>query len=138
MRQAMARGVALGIGLAMTGAVALFAVLQQGRAGEAPAPGTLREEPVALTSAGTVPDTILEAGRRVYDAEGCAACHSIARVGSPRSPLDGVGSRLEEEEVRLWIVDPQAMRPGIRKPAYDDLGADRLQALVAYMMSLTD
>jgi len=138
MREAMARRGALGTGMIVTGAVALFAFLQQGRARDSMAPGVMPDEAMAPAAMESVSDTILAEGRRVYDAEGCAACHSIARVGSPRSPLDGVGSRLQEEDLRLWIVSPQAMRPRIRKPAYDALGEERLQALVSYLMSLRD
>jgi len=133
VRERLARLAAAGTGGIVLLAVALFAGLQQegeaGTAGLSDPVATLQEVP-------TAPDTLVAMGRRLYDREGCAACHSIARVGSPRSPLDGVGSRLTAEELRLWIVDPQAMRPGIRKPAHDDLPADEVQALVAFMASL--
>ena len=79
---------------------------------------------------------VLALGERVYAEQRCAACHSIAGVGSPRSPLDGAGSRLTASEIRLWIVDPQAMRPGIRKPAFDDLPSGEVEALVAFIQSL--
>jgi len=93
----------------------------------------------AQPSAAPLPrtDTLLALGRRVYDEEGCAACHSIAGVGGRRGALDGVGRRLDRETIRLWIVDPQAVRPGIRKPSYPHLSAEHLDALTAYMESLT-
>jgi len=77
----------------------------------------------------------IELGKRVYRQQRCQVCHSIDGVGSRRSPLDGVGSRLTEEQVRLWIVDPKKMDPKVRKRSYD-LAADELEALVAYMLSL--
>ena len=79
---------------------------------------------------------LIALGERVYGEQRCAACHSIAGVGSPRSPLDGVGSRLTASEIRRWIVDPQAMRPGIRKPAFDDVPPEEVEALVAFIQSL--
>jgi len=102
MRQAMARGAALGTGLVVTGAVALFAFLQQrGRGGESTAPGAMSG-------------------------------------GESQEPSGWRGQPAGGRGLCLWIVAPQAMRPGIRKPAYDDLGNERLQALVAYLMYLTD
>lgn len=88
--------------------------------------------------ASQVPDSILAAGREVYEKQSCSVCHSIAGEGSPRSPLDGVGSRLDADEIRLWIVNPQEARPGVRKPAFDDLPDAEVDALVAYLQSLTD
>jgi len=133
MRERLARLAAAGTGGIVLLAVALFAGLQQeGEAGTTP----FRDPAATPQGVQTAPDTLVAMGRRLYDREGCAACHSIARVGSPRSPLDGVGSRLTAEELRLWIVDPQAMRPGIRKPAYDDLPEEEVEALVAFMASL--
>lgn len=92
----------------------------------------------APVGASQVPDSVLAAGREVYVEQDCSMCHSIAGEGSPRYPLDGVGSRLDADEIRLWIVDPQEARPGVRKPAFDDLPEPEVDALVAYLQSLTD
>lgn len=133
MRESVAKGAAVGTGVLVVAAVGVFGLLQQpGQAEPDPSRSTGLEERPATP----VADTLVELGIRVYEEQRCAVCHSIAGVGSPRSPLDGVGSRLTTEEIRLWIVDPQEMRPGIRKPAYDDLPDDELEALVAYMESL--
>ena len=94
--------------------------------------------PEAPRAAPQVPDSVLAAGREVYEEQDCSVCHSIAGEGSPRYPLDGVGSRLDADEIRLWIVDPQEARPGVRKPAFDDLPDPEVDALVAYLQSLTD
>jgi mono/diheme cytochrome c family protein len=153
MREGTARRAAFGTGLLVFGAVLLFGAVQK----RGPATPPVGVAAAALSPDGgagaTVPsytgveaaagqdpvqtaDSILALGRRVYQEEGCSACHTIAGVGSPRSPLDGVGGRLTSAEIRLWIVDPQAARPGVRKPAFDDLPADRLAALVTYLLSL--
>lgn len=133
MRERKAKGVAFGTGVAILAAVALFSRLDDAR--------SLPPAQETTTVAGEreplqVPDSIIQAGHAVYEEANCAACHSIAGVGSPRSPLDGVGERLTAERIRLWIVDPQAAQPGVRKPAFDDLPEADLDALVAYLQTL--
>lgn len=56
--------------------------------------------------------------------------------GNRRSPLDGVGSRLTERDIRRSIVAPKEMDPNVKKKAYDGLPQDQLDALVAYLLSL--
>lgn len=71
-------------------------------------------------------------GRAVYAEQRCRVCHSIEGEGNKRSPLDGVGGRLTEKEIRLWIVAPQAMNPAVAKRGYQ-LSEEDLNALVAYL-----
>jgi hypothetical protein len=59
-------------------------------------------------------------------------CHSLEGEGNTRSPLDGVGGRLTEREIRLWIVAPQQMNPAVAKRGYR-LSEEDLNALVAYL-----
>jgi len=149
MRETTAKALALTTGVLLLGAVFLFASLQGGRiptaaeaaglsgaAAPSPLDGMPEPEGGVAGSLLQVPDSVILAGRGVYDELGCAGCHSIAGVGSPRSPLDQVGSRLTAEVIRLWIVDPQAARPGIRKPAFDDVPEADINALVVYLGSL--
>ena len=82
-------------------------------------------------------------GAKVYAAQKCSMCHSIAGKGSAKGPLDDVGSKLKAEEIRQWIVDPVAMTAkakAARKPPmpakYASLPKDDLDALVAYLSSL--
>lgn len=77
----------------------------------------------------------IERGRVIYTAQRCAACHSIAGVGSRRYPLDGVGTRLQPEAIRKWIVAPQEMNAKVRKPVVV-LPPEDLDALVTYLQSL--
>ena len=51
--------------------------------------------------------------------------------GNTRSSLDGVGARLSENDIRLWITAPKAMKPGIAKRAYEL--SDEADALVAWL-----
>ena len=75
-------------------------------------------------------------GAEVYREQKCQACHSVAGVGNRRYPLDGVGTKLTEEEILTWIVAPREMNPKVRKRAYDKLPKGDLEALVAYLKSL--
>ncbi len=135
MRESLARAAALGTTVAVTAAVGTFAALQQ-RAPDVP-PRPPAERPADPDVAGAdTPLALVDRGRSVYGDSGCATCHSIAGQGSPRFPLDGVGSRLSTQEIRLWIVVPQQIRPGVRKPAYDHLSEEELAALIAYMESV--
>lgn len=84
---------------------------------------------------------VIEKGQKVYVANKCTTCHSIDGTGSTKGPLDGVGSKLTEAEIRAWIIDAPAMakkKEATRKPAMKSykLAKDDLDALVAYMVSL--
>lgn len=51
-------------------------------------------------------------GARVYDAVGCAACHTIGGRGGPIGPdLTDIGARSSPAFLRRSIVDPQADTP---------------------------
>lgn len=64
-----------------------------------------------------------ERGRALFFAEGpngCAQCHSLGDAGAQDglSPLDGVGARLSQAALRLWIVNPRVLRDDPGMPAY--------------------
>lgn len=84
----------------------------------------------------SAPEAVVELGKAVYRQQRCQTCHSIAGVGNRRYPLDGVGTRLTEEQVRKWIVAPKEMDPKVRKRPYDKLPANELEALVTYLLGL--
>lgn len=81
-------------------------------------------------------------GAEVYGAQKCGVCHSVAGKGNVKGPLDKVGSKLSEADIRAWIADPKTMAAKTnapRKPvmrAYPSLPKEDLDALVAYMQSL--
>lgn len=84
-----------------------------------------------------------KAGEKVYTAQKCQVCHSIAGKGSKANPLDKVGTKLSADEIRHWIVDPTdaaAKAKSTKKPPmpakYKTLPAADLDGLVAYMQSL--
>jgi mono/diheme cytochrome c family protein len=84
-----------------------------------------------------------DAGIKVYAAQKCSMCHSIAGVGNKKLPLDKVGAKLSADQIREWIVAPAdaaAKAKSTAKPAmkaYPNLPKADLDALVAYMKSLT-
>ena len=84
----------------------------------------------------------IHAGMEVYEAQACAACHSIAGKGHLRHPLDGVGGRLPEAEIRAWIAPHEGMssmlpaRAYKTKQQYNRLPPDQMDALLQYMRSL--
>jgi len=85
----------------------------------------------------------IERGMKVYADQKCAACHAIAGKGNAKGALDDVGSRLKADDIRAWIVSPAEMTKKTkaeRKPpmrAYPNLPKEDLDALLAYMLSLT-
>lgn len=85
---------------------------------------------------------VLARGQKVYAAQKCAICHSVAGVGNKKGPLEGVGSKLSSDEIHQWIVNAPVMAAkaaSARKPAmkaYASLATDDLAALVAYLQTL--
>lgn len=86
---------------------------------------------------------LVERGMAVYEAQRCRLCHSVGDVGNKKGPLDSIGSKLNAEDMKAWITTPVEMAAAAeatRKPAmkaFTDLSADDLNALVAYLLSLT-
>ncbi|MTV38428.1 cytochrome c oxidase subunit II [Duganella radicis] len=94
-------------------------------------------------------DSLAATGRRVFEQQRCAACHTIrgsAGVQGGLGPdLTHVGSRLylaagarrnERGALEAWIADPHAIKPGVRMPASADLSRADLHALAAYLEQL--
>ena len=83
----------------------------------------------------------VEKGKAVYTANKCQMCHSVANVGNKKGPLDGVGSKYSNADLKAWIVDAPGMTAKTkseRKPLMKSytLPAADVDALVAYMASL--
>ena len=95
-----------------------------------------------------VPATAAErAGRAYFLSEQCASCHTIAgtqaqgRIGpnlthlASRSTLAALTIPNDPSHLSAWVHDPQQVKPGNKMPGLQ-LGAPRLQAIVAYLESL--
>lgn len=134
MREFWVRIVAALTGVLVTLLALTFAWVQTPRAPtEAPA-----------VDAAALPAALVEAGRAVYEAEGCAGCHAIAGEGNPRLPLDGVGSRRDAAALRDWILATGTAEADLPtrtarvKQKYSALSKDEQDALITYMQSLRD
>jgi mono/diheme cytochrome c family protein len=86
--------------------------------------------------------TPVERGMKVYTAQKCAMCHSVASKGNAKGPLEAGLSKLSNDEIRQWLINPSEMREKAhaeRKPvmkSFSTLSKDDLDALVAYLSSL--
>jgi mono/diheme cytochrome c family protein len=83
----------------------------------------------------------VEAGRKVFAAQKCSICHSIAGQGNKNGSLDGVGSKLSADEIRQWIANAPEMAAKTnaqRKPVMKVfmLPKTELDSLVGYLQSL--
>jgi len=86
-------------------------------------------------------------GRRIFETTACINCHEISgtvangRFGPDlthlmsRETIAAGAARNTPEELRLWIHDPEAIKPGSLMPAMK-LTDRELDALMAYMESL--
>ena len=111
MTRSLAIAVALSVGLGVAG---------------------LRAEEAAKPDAAKV-----SKGQHVYAAQHCSMCHSIAGKGNPKTPLDDVGGKMTAEELKKYIVNPKSVKADSKMKAYSSLSAEDLDALVAYLGTLT-
>jgi mono/diheme cytochrome c family protein len=98
---------------------------------------------LAVTAASAhADDAQVKRGIAVYAAQKCSQCHIVAGEGK-RFELDGVAAKLNEADIREWLVDPKqaaAKAKSTKKPVmkdYSKLPAADIDALVAYMKTLT-
>jgi cytochrome c oxidase subunit 2 len=94
-----------------------------------------------------VRDESASAGRRVFETTACINCHTIrgteanGRFGPDlthlmsRATIASGAAENTPENLRLWIENPEAIKPGSLMPAMK-LGDGDLDALVRYMQSL--
>lgn len=84
-----------------------------------------------------------DGGAKVYAAQKCSICHSIAGQGNKKLPLDTVGQKLTTDQIREWIVTPADAAKKAKSTAKPPMKASPnlpkadLDALVAYLKSLT-
>ena len=80
-------------------------------------------------------------GEKLFVDQKCTLCHSIAGKGNTKGPLDGVGTKDSEADLRAWITDSPGMTAktnATRKPAMKQFTLEKpdVDALVAYLASL--
>jgi mono/diheme cytochrome c family protein len=88
----------------------------------------------------------VEAGKAAFETQKCGTCHAIAgKGGKLASPLDGVGKKLTEADLKKWLTAPAEMEAKLpKKPPMlmstamksKKLTEADVDALVAYMLTL--
>jgi mono/diheme cytochrome c family protein len=101
---------------------------------------------VSLTSAepgqkkaGAPSKATIEAGKLVYTANGCAACHKIQGKGGVTSTdLTKIGKKLKPAKIAQVVRKGTKGKTGVVMAPYgpDRIGDKELKQLVAYMQSL--
>jgi mono/diheme cytochrome c family protein len=98
---------------------------------------------LAVTGSASGQNPNAEKGMKVFVAQKCTTCHSIAGKGNKKGSLDEVGDKLTAAQIRQWIADPVGTAaattpPPTRKPAMKkkDIPAGDVDALVALLSSL--
>jgi mono/diheme cytochrome c family protein len=82
------------------------------------------------------------AGRKVFEAQKCSLCHSVAGKGNPKGPLEGVAKKFNAADLKMWITQPAEMskkHEATRKPpmkSFASLPPADVDALVAYLQTL--
>ena len=96
---------------------------------------------MGLAATAAAQDAKVARGEKLFAEQKCAVCHSIGGKGNKKGPLDAVGSKLKNDEVREWIVDAKGMTAktkASRKPEMKvyHLPKEDVEALAAYLMTL--
>ena len=107
-----------------------------------------QSRPAAAVPSAQGPLTLIDQGRNVFAASGCAACHTIRGTeanGLAGPDLTHVGSRQtlgagilpnNQGTMAGWISDSQSLKPGNRMPSYAVLSGQDVRAVAAYLESL--
>ncbi|MCL4535592.1 MAG: c-type cytochrome [Bacteroidetes bacterium] len=76
-----------------------------------------------------------QAGKRLYQAQNCAACHSLSGVGGTTGPdLAGITKGHTLDEISAYIVNPKAANPASIMPAYGEkLSADEIRQIAQFL-----
>lgn len=101
------------------------------------------EQQAIQSSAGQVPaganSKKIERGRKIFQEQSCAMCHSVAGEGNPRNPLDKISDLRSNEDLRNWITGADELQDllpvSVRriKQKYKALSDDELDALISYL-----
>jgi ferredoxin-NADP reductase len=143
----MRKRIAIGLSLLAVGVLValsvLFAVRQNPADGASVAVAAIADTTTGLAGANNNQEPRQEndsvAGLRVFRAQGCERCHSVQGVGSPRFPLDGVGSRRDRDELRAWTVGAPAVQDSLSPSAvrakrrYEQIPPADMRVLIAYL-----
>jgi cytochrome c oxidase subunit 2 len=102
---------------------------------------------IRAQQAPAIEDGSVTRGRRIFEGTACINCHTVrgtaanGRFGPDlthlmsRSTIASGAAKNTPENLRLWLKDPDAIKPGSLMPAMQ-LSDAELDALVQYMLSL--
>ena len=97
---------------------------------------------MGVVGAAAAQDAKVAAGAKLFEANKCSICHSVAGKGNPKKPLDGAGTRVSADMIRMWLTDPKGAEAKAGKKAmppmksFAALPPADIDALVAYVQSL--
>lgn len=94
-------------------------------------------EPVLFGIAMPGADTVVERSDRpqVFN-QMCIACHTLAGQGGDVGPaLDGIGDRMTQAELEVWLTNPDEVRPGTTMPDLP-LNESQIRELSAFLTTL--
>jgi cytochrome c oxidase subunit II len=102
---------------------------------------------IASQRRSAVEDSSVARGRHVFEANACVSCHTVrgtianGRFGPDlthlmsRATLGSGAATNTPEHLKVWLADPNVMKPGVLMPAMN-LDPKKLDELAAYMGSL--
>jgi cytochrome c5 len=136
MRERIAIGISVLVVVLLVALSTVFAATQNPEERRLPVVAPRADAPAAPEAADSA------RGRQVFQAHGCERCHSVAGVGSPRYPLDGIGGRRERDELYAWTVADEAVLDSLSPSAarakrrYVEMPQEEMEALLDYMSTL--
>lgn len=75
-------------------------------------------------------------GERLTEQYRCRDCHRIRGEGALKAPdLAGVSQRLSNQELELWLTNPNAVKKNTAMPDFN-LSDTEVAALIAYLKSI--
>lgn len=75
-------------------------------------------------------------GEQLVEAYECRRCHQISGQGALKAPsLAGVTTRLDSVSLRLWLLNPRAIKGNTAMPNFH-LSDSEIEAIAAYLASL--
>jgi cytochrome c oxidase subunit 2 len=92
-------------------------------------------------------EPLLLKGQEIFETYACAMCHTVRGTrakGTVGPDLTHFGSRIRiagflpnnRARLQAWIVNAQALKPGVHMPTLDQFEGSELRALAAYLESL--
>lgn len=102
----------------------------------------------AVADANRLLDPATKAGRETFLAQACVGCHTVkgtpangkvgpdlSRIASQTTPIAGVLSPVNEENLKKWISNPPAVKPGTIMPKLD-LTDQQINDIVKWLLTL--